>query len=120
MPSALSTIKALDAATPLLPLVANPAIELLQVPPYWWPECLSDECETNLPAAAALIAAAWCQTGGRHQHRGCLALLQGAGMTAAAARRLLEQARQTAGEPTHGVVVGMLRRRLGSAIAAGL
>ena len=103
-----------------MPLVANPAVELLQVAPYWGPECLSDECQTNLPAAASLIAAAWCQTGGRRQHGCCLALLVAGGMTAAAARRLLGQTRNSLGEPGHALVAGTLRRRLESGIAAGL
>jgi hypothetical protein len=120
MPSTLSAIRQLDAQGPALPLVANPAIELLQVSPYWGEECITGEHETNLPAAASLIAAAWCLTGGRRQHQCCLALLQAGGMTAAAARRLLEQARISLGEPGHALVVGTLRRRLESGIAAGL
>jgi hypothetical protein len=120
MPSTLATIKALGTPAPLLPLVANPAVEELQVAPYWGEECITGEHETNLPAAAGLLAAAWCQTGGRRQHQCCLALLQAGGMTAAAARRLLEQTRNSLGEPGHALVVGTLRRRLESGIAAGL
>jgi hypothetical protein len=41
-------------------------------------------------------------------------------MARAAARRLLEQARISLGEPGHALVVGALRRRLESGIAAGL
>ena len=124
MPSTLSAIRQLDAQGPALPLVLpvvdNPAVEKLQVAPYWGEECLSDECQTNLPAAAALIAAAWCQTGGRYQHRGCMALLREGGMPAVAARDLLQQAHISRGEPGHALVVGTLRRRLESGIAAGL
>jgi hypothetical protein len=120
MPSTLSAIRQLDAQGPALPLVANPAVEELQVAPYWGEECITGEHETNLPAAAGLIAAAWCQTGGRRQHQCCLALLQAGGMTTAAARRLLEQARISLAEPGHALVVGTLRRRLESGIAAGL
>ena len=121
MPSALATIKALDAGAPAqLPLVANPEVELLQVPPYWGEECFSDDEQTNVCGAAGLLVAAWCLTGGRRQHRCCLALLQASGMTTAAGRRLLEQARISLGEPGHALVVGTLRRRLESGVAAGL
>ena len=43
----------------------------LQVAPYWGEECISTDTETNLCAAADLIAAARALTGGRRQHRGC-------------------------------------------------
>ena len=76
--------------------------------------------ETNLGAAADLIAAARALTGGRRQHRGCLALLEAGGMARAASRRVLEQARISLEEPGHALVVGALRRRLESVIAAWL
>ena len=121
MPSALAAIKALDAGAPAqLPLVANPEVEELMVAPYWGPECFSDDEQTNLAAAGSLLAAAWCLTGGRRQFQAVVALLQEAGMTVAASRKLAEQARLTAGEPGHALVVGVLRARLESGIAAGL
>ena len=121
MPSTLSAIKALDAGAPAqLPLVANPPVEELMVAPYWGEECITGEHETNLPAAAGLLAAAWVITGGRRQHRCCLALLVAGGMADGPARRLLEQARISLGEPGHALVVGVLRARLESGIAVGL
>lgn len=118
MPSALATIRQLDAtATPALPLVENPELAELQVPPYWGEGCFTSETETNISGAAGLLAAAWCLTGGRHQHRGCHALLVAGGMTAAAARRLLDQARISLGEPSHGAVVEVLRARLEAGVA---
>ena len=121
MPSALATIKALDAGAPAqLPLVANPELAELMVAPYWGEECFSDDEQTNLMGAASLLAAACCLTGGRRQHRCCLALLVAGGMADGPARRLLEQARISLGEPGHTLVVGTLRRRLESGIAAGL
>jgi|GEM_PF-4501845 len=120
MPSTLSTIRQLDAQALVLPLVENPAVELLQVAPYWDSDCITTSEETNITAAAGLLAAAWCQTGGRRQHQCCMALLQTGGMTAAAARRLLDQALISLGEPGHALVVGTLRARLESGIAAGL
>ena len=89
MRSALTLARQLDTTAPVLPLVANPPIEQLMVAPYWGPECISTSEETNLMGASSLLAAAWAMTGGRVQHRGCLALLQASGMTAAAGRRLL-------------------------------
>lgn len=120
MRSALTLARQLDTTAPVLPLVANPPIEQLMVAPYWGPECISTSEETNLMGASSLLAAAWAMTGGRVQHRGCLALLQASGMTAAAGRRLLEQARLTLAEPSHAAVVAVLRARLESGIAAGL
>ena len=119
-PSALATIRQLDAQGPLLPLVEKPERAELQVAPYWGEECISTDTETNLCAAADLIAAARALTGGRRQHRGCLALLEPGGMARAASRRVLEQARISLEEPGHALVVGALRRRLESVIAAGL
>ncbi|CAK6692372.1 hypothetical protein OGCDGJMD_01219 [Cyanobium usitatum str. Tous] len=121
MPSTLSAIRQLDAQGPAqLPLVANPELAELMVAPYWGPECITDEHETNLPAAASLLAAAWAMTGGRRQHRCCLALLVAGGMADGPARRLLEQGRISLGEPGHALVVSTMRRRLESGIAAGL
>ena len=121
MPSTLSAIRQLDAQGPAqLPLVANPELAELMVAPYWGPECITTSEETNLPAAASLLAAACCLTGGRRQHRCCLALLVAGGMADGPARRLLEQARISLGEPGHALVVSTLRRRLESGIAAGL
>jgi hypothetical protein len=57
-PSALGTIRQLDAQGPLLPLVEKPELAELQVAPYWGEECISTDTETNLGAAADLIAAA--------------------------------------------------------------
>jgi hypothetical protein len=104
-PSALATIRQLDAQGPLLPLVEKPERAELQVAPYWGEECISTDTETNLGAAADLIAAA---------------LLEAGGMARAASRRLLEQARISLGEPGHALVVGALRSGLGNGIAAGL
>ena len=118
MPSVLSTIRRLDAARPALPLVANPPVEELQVQPYWTGECISTATETNVEGAAALITAAWCQTGGKRQHETVLALLQAGGMGRAAARELADQARQTLGEPGHAAVVAELRDGLVEGIVA--
>ena len=120
MRSALTLARQLDTTAPVLPLVANPPVEELQVAPYWGPECISTSEETNLMGASSLLAAAWCLTGGRRQFHAVVALLQEAGMTAAASRKLAEQARLTVGEPGHALVVGTLRARLESGIAAGL
>ena len=121
MPSTLSAIRRLDAGAPaLLPLVANPPVEELMVAPYWGEECFSDDEQTNVCGAAGLLAAAWAMTGGRRQHRCCLALLVAGGMADGPARRLLEQAHISLGEPGHALVVSTLRRRLESGIAAGL
>jgi hypothetical protein len=62
MPNTLAAIKALDAASPVLPLVANPSVAELMVQPYWVEGCVSTATETNLAGAAGLIAAAWCLT----------------------------------------------------------
>jgi hypothetical protein len=120
MRSALALARQLDTPAQPLPLLPNPEAEQLMVAPYWGPECISTSEETNLMGAASLLAAAWVITGGRAQHRGCLALLQASGMTATAGRRLLEQTRLTLAEPSHAAVVAVLRARLESGIAAGL
>jgi hypothetical protein len=120
MRSALTLARQLDTPAQPLPLLPNPEVEQLMVAPYWGPECISTSEETNLMGAASLLAAAWCLTGGRRQFQAVVALLQEAGMTAAASRKLAEQARLTVGEPGHALVVGVLRARLESGIAAGL
>jgi hypothetical protein len=121
MPSVLSTIRRLDAARPVaLPLVANPPVDELMVAPYWVEGCHSDEHETSLSGAAGLIAAAWCQTGGRRQHQCVVGLLQAGGMSCAAALELADRARQTVGEGQgHAEVVQQLCQALVEGIVAG-
>jgi hypothetical protein len=120
MPSALATIKALDATRPvLLPLVANPPVAELMAPPYWVEGCISTHAETNVEGAAALLAAAWCLTGGRRQWEAVMALLEAGGMSRAAARQLADRALQSLGEPTHAGVVAELRGELAAGVVAG-
>jgi len=120
MPSVLAAIKALDVVQPVvLPLVANPPVEQLQVQPYWTEGCISTDTETNVEGAAALLAAAWALTGGKRQHEAVVALLQAGGMSRAAALELADQARQTVGEGQgHAVVVQQLCQALVEGIVA--
>lgn len=99
----LKQVQKIDDGRHRFPLVPSPSAERAMQSPYWDKDCEQDaDGNLNVRAAAGLYAAAWCLTGGRQQRAKAKAILVEIA-DEDMAEDLLKAARESVGQPLHGV-----------------